>query len=353
MQHEQVPPTLEELKDALSFVDANMCRDDWVRVLMGIKNEFGDSGRDVAEDWSKSGDSYDSKNFSTTWKDSIKVGGGVTINTVFKLAVDNGYKPSQKEYTAEQKAKFKQEQAARAKERAEQEAKANAERQQWHGVIADFAVSILEQFTIEIKSNKYLSTKKVNAYGVFGIKSAFIAVIRPNFVTEVITGGKEIKQFFDAVPPKEDRDFTFLHVKRGDLAIPLIDIDKKVWNIQFINGTGTKLFLKHGRKAGCFHFIGKAASSNILAVTEGYATGATIHMATDWPCAVALDAGNLLPVARQLKQKLPDKSFVFCADDDSTTKGNPGIAKANEAAAAVGGLVAAPDFSCILNKEAA
>ena len=71
MQYEQAPPTLEELEDALSFVDPNMSRDDWVRVLMGVKNEFGDGGRDVAEHWSKGGESYDSKNFSTTWKDSI------------------------------------------------------------------------------------------------------------------------------------------------------------------------------------------------------------------------------------------------------------------------------------------
>ena len=89
-----------------------------------------------------------------------------------------------------------------------------------------------------------------------------------------------------------------------------------------------------------------------MAVCEGYATGASIHMATEWPCAVALDAGNLMPVALALKEKLPDKTFLLCADDDATTKGNPGVTKANEAAAAVNGLVALPDFSAVADKAA-
>jgi putative DNA primase/helicase len=319
---------------------------------MGIKHEFGEDGFDVADQWSQTGGSYDSSNFKSTWK-HIHSGGGITIATVFKQAIDNGYKPESKEYTEEEKAMFRKQQKERAKKRTEEGAKEKAEREKWHNVIADFAVSVLKQFTISIKSNKYLTTKKVNAYGVYGFKSSFIVVIKPDFVTEIITGGKEIKQFFANLPDADSRDFSFLHIKRGDLAIPLIDIDKKVWNIQIINGTGTKLFLKNGRKSGCFHFIGKASSCNVMAVVEGYATGATIHMATEWPCAVALDAGNLVNVSKLLKQKLPDKDFIICADDDAGTKGNPGITKAKEAATAVDGIVAVPDFSIITNEKVA
>ena len=36
--------------------------------------------------------------------------------------------------------------------------------------------------------------------------------------------------------------------------------------------------------------------------------------------------------------------MVLCADDDVQTPGNPGVAKAREAAAAVGGVVAVPEF---------
>lgn len=345
--------TLQDVYDALQYLDPNCSRDEWVKVGMGIKNEFGETGFDAFDSWSAGGQDYKPTETRSAWK-SFKAGGGTTIATLFKFAGDNGFSLEREATSPEEQARLQAEFAKRAKEREAQEVLDDAERKRWHGVIADFTRRIVDDFTLAIKSNKYLSEKKVNAYGVFGFKKSFIAVVRPNFVTEIIEGGKEIKAFFDALPPnREDRDYSFLHIKRGDLAIPLIDIDKALWNVQIINGSGGKFFLKNGRKAGLFHFIGKANTSNILAVCEGYATGASIHMATEWPCVVAIDAGNLMPVALTMKEKLPEKTFIFCADDDANTKGNPGITKANEAAAAVNGLVAIPDFSDILNKEAA
>ncbi|MEI8645774.1 PriCT-2 domain-containing protein [Pseudoalteromonas sp. Hal040] len=345
--------TLQDVQDALQYLDPNLDRDTWVRIAMGIKNEFADAGFDIFDSWSAGGERYKASDVKSMWR-SVKAGGGVTIGTVIGMAKEKGFTFTHEPMTAEQQAKLSADYAKRAKEREAKEAEDEAARQRWHGVISDFSKYIIDNFTIPIKSNKYLSDKKVNAYGVLGFKKSFILIIRDNFTTELVEGGKEIKAFFDTLPSEDEgRDFSFLHIKRGSLAIPLIDINKQIWNIQVINNTGTKLFLKHGRKSGLFHFIGKASSCNILAVCEGYATGASIHMATGWPCAVALDAGNLLPVALAFAEKLKDKTFLFCADNDVNTKGNPGITKANEAAAAVNGLVAAPDFSSILNKEAA
>lgn len=344
--------SLQDLQDALQYLDPSCSRDEWVKVGMGIKNEFGDAGFDAFDSWSAGSEQYKPSDIKSTWR-SIKAGGGTTIATVFKMAKDNGFVMKREPVSPEEQARLKKEFAKRAKAREAQQEKDEAERQRWQGVIADFTRRIIDDFTISIKSNKYLSDKKVSAYGVLGFKKSFIAVVRPNFVAEVIEGGKEIKAFFDALPPnKEDRDYSFLHIKRGDLAIPLIDIDKTIWNVQIINGSGGKFFLKNGRKSGLFHFIGKANSSNILAVCEGYATGASIHMATEWPCAVALDAGNLMAVAVALKAKLHEKTFIFCADDDANTKGNPGVTLANNAAAAVGGLVAIPDFAAVVDKAA-
>jgi putative DNA primase/helicase len=41
---------------------------------------------------------------------------------------------------------------------------------------------------------------------------------------------------------------------------------------------------------------------------------------------------------------MPDIRIIICADDDYRTAGNTGVTKANEAARAVRGLVAIPDF---------
>jgi len=342
-------PSLLDISNALAFVDPNVPRDEWVRVLMGIKSEFGDDAFDIADNWSRAGSSYKADSFKSTWK-SISVSGSTTVATVFKIAVDNGYKPEVTELSDAAKAKFKLESEKRAKARAKQEAIELAQRKQWHGVIADFSSNLLSNFTIPIKSNKYLSTKKVNSFGLNSFKCNLILVINDDFLTNVITGGKEIKQFFDCLP--DERSFSFLHIKRGDLAIPLIDVDKKIWNIQIINGNGKKMFLKHGRKSGCFNFIGDADNSDVIAEAEGYATAASVHMATGWFCIYAFDAGNLPVVAKLFRPLYPNKPFVVCADNDVGTKGNPGVAKAKEAALAVDGVVAIPDFSAVEAKAA-
>jgi len=344
-------PSLNDLQNALNFVNADVPRDDWVLVLMGIKNEFADSGYDIAEQWSQTADSYNAKNFKSTWS-SIKGSGGTTIATVFKLAIDGGYKPDRTELSPAEKAKREQQKTDRALVRAKQEEKEQAERTHWHGVIAEFSSNLVEHFTKPVASNQYLTNKRVASFGLSSFKVAVIVIFNPNFTTDLISGGPNIKGFFDTLPPGDKREFSFLHIKRGDLVVPLFDINKKLWNLQVITANGTKLFLKHGRKAGCFYFIGKSKDSDVIAVAEGYATGASIHMAMKWPCAVALDAGNLVSVATQLKTKLKNKQFVVCADDDVNTKGNPGITKANEAAAAIGGLVAVPNFSNISDKAA-
>lgn len=81
-----------------------------------------------------------------------------------------------------------------------------------------------------------------------------------------------------------------------------------------------------------------------MCIAEGYATGATIHQATGCPVAVAFNAGNLEPVAKIMRHKLPGLPIILCADDDANTEGNPGITKANQAALVVGGKVASPNF---------
>lgn len=64
---------------------------------------------------------------------------------------------------------------------------------------------------------------------------------------------------------------------------------------------------------------------------------------TGYTVAVAFGCGNLLAVAKALRAKVPRPTHRLAADDDGTP-GNPGLTKAREAAAAVGALLAVPDF---------
>ena len=127
------------------------------------------------------------------------------------------------------------------------------------------------------------------------------------------------------------------------LLIPLRDTAGKLHSLQAIGSEGDKRFQPGGRIKGCYFGIGKPAGA--LVIAEGVATGASIHEATGHAVACAMNAGNLLEVAQALHAKYPALRLILAADDDWRTDGNPGMAKAREAAQAVGGLLAVPTFT--------
>ncbi len=127
------------------------------------------------------------------------------------------------------------------------------------------------------------------------------------------------------------------------LLIPM-RADGDIHSLQFIGPDGDKKFLFGGRVKGCYFSMGNPCGAAALCISEGFATGATIHEATGYPVAVAFNAGNLMMVAKAMRDKFPDLPLILCADDDYRTEGNPGLTKATEAARAVGGLLAVPDF---------
>ena len=120
--------------------------------------------------------------------------------------------------------------------------------------------------------------------------------------------------------------------------------DGALHSLQFISEDGGKRFLSGGRVVGCYFSIGQTQDAAALCIAEGFATGATIFEATGYPVAVAFNAGNLLAVAKAMREKFPDLPLIVCADDDRNTDGNPGLTKATEAARAVGGLLVIPEF---------
>ena len=134
-----------------------------------------------------------------------------------------------------------------------------------------------------------------------------------------------------------------LHVHNGGLVVPVRE-GTDLHTLQFIAPDGDKRFLSGGRSAGCYFSIGSAKDAGSLCICEGYATGASIHEATGCPVIVAFNAGNLLPVAKAIRERFPELHLIVCADDDAKTPGNPGLTKGTEAAQAVGGRLVVPDF---------
>lgn len=143
------------------------------------------------------------------------------------------------------------------------------------------------------------------------------------------------------------------HLRKGAKTAPgvpvlimrLHDEKQKAWTLEQILPDGTKRFLKGGKKSGNWFTIPPASNMKNapLVIVEGYATGASVHMATGFEIAVAADCGNLETVAKKCRSLYPSRVILFGADNDIGTPGNPGETSARSAAKKIGGHVVLPE----------
>ena len=302
-----------EIQQALSYLDPNCSREEWVALAMAVKSELGASGFALWDEWSKDGKTYNSLASRDTWK-SIKPSGGVTIATLiheakqfgFTLDPDNRQPINQVEVNA------------RRARREDEERAAEAERNRKRAAAAEKAATLRDAAQdIDGDDHNYLVRKKVSAFG--------------------LRVGKWTKG-------------------QDALLVPMRNIDRQLVSLQAIFSNANpdlgrdKDYLYGGQRRGSFHMVGNwptACAGTVICVVEGYATGATIHQATGWPCAVAFDAGNLPSVARALRQTFGTAAIVIAADNDQWTDGNPGIHHSRQAASAARAILAIPKFSSL------
>ena len=299
---------IDDIRSALSYIDSHD-RDTWWQVGAAVKDELGENGYDLWDEWSQRADNYDNRAAKSTWK-SLKPG-SFSIGTVWKLARQNGWQPA-KPYTppsVEEQARRKAESEAR-RQAAEQE------RQQTQQRVKGTAQKIWNSSRPASLSHPYLAAKGIT-------NPDAIAGLRQN----------EYK----------DND---------NLIIPVL-YENEIVNLQSINQDGGKRFLAGGQVQGAYAFIGKAEDVEKvgLVMAEGYATAASIYEATGKPVIIAFDAGNMVAVAERLAQKLPQNvSVVIAVDNDAS---QTGIKKARQAAALLGDRATAiqPEFSMTLIQQ--
>lgn len=163
---------------------------------------------------------------------------------------------------------------------------------------------------------------------------------------------KLAQSIWEAAPPATDEhpylvkkqvpSLGLRQAKDGRLIVPVLGGSGKVQSLQFISGDGGKLFLSGGKMAGGFFSIPAkdGGKTGPLVIAEGYATAASLHLATGYACFVAFNAGNLQAVATMARTKHPKREIIIAADNDVLTDGNPGVTKATAAAQAIGGKLA-------------
>ncbi|QPK65160.1 toprim domain-containing protein [Methylomonas sp. LL1] len=124
------------------------------------------------------------------------------------------------------------------------------------------------------------------------------------------------------------------------LVILLYNESREPVNLQFIDAAGNKRFLAGGKKKGCFSVIGSATGADKVVICEGWATGASLHEELGVFVMVAMDAGNLEPVALVTRRLFPDAEIIIAGDNDESGTGQ---AAARKAALAVGGKYLIPE----------
>jgi phage/plasmid primase-like uncharacterized protein len=137
------------------------------------------------------------------------------------------------------------------------------------------------------------------------------------------------------------------YTKDDKLVIPLYDTKGDLHSLQFIDQSGKKTFLKGGKKQGNFFMIDaeKIKDSKEIYLAEGFATAASVNLATNKPVAVTFDAGNIEHVLKNLKETHPNKEFKIAADNDLWKEHNMGREKAELAAQKYGAKVILPNFT--------
>ena len=141
----------------------------------------------------------------------------------------------------------------------------------------------------------------------------------------------------------------FMLRQEGDaLIVPMIDAEGRIRGVQRIFPDGTKRYLSGVAKNGLYAWLEGDAS--VVYVCEGYATGASLHMATGNAVVVAFDSGNLQHVAPLVKNGFPQAQVILAADNDAFTRRqdgapwNTGLEAASKAAKALGLTVVWPEF---------
>ena len=289
--------TLDQARDMLGYLVPSG-HEYRVKIGAALNDEFpGDDGRTLFLDWCATGPNHDESEARAVWK-SFKPGKGIGIGTLVKEAKAAGFQFRNDQAPPPSPAEL----AERERRRAEAIQASKREDAERRSGAAERTATEFENAIDHFPGPTYLTAKGVNAFGV---------------------------RF------------------RGDgtMLVPVRGPGGQWRGLQTITPKGSKKFVRGTQKAGSWHLIGEPA--DVILIAEGYATAASLHMATGHPVAVAFDAGNLKSVSQALRLLYRTARLVLCADDDRDTQDrtgkNTGIDAAREAAKAVQGFLAIPE----------
>ncbi|EFP3678719.1 DUF927 domain-containing protein [Salmonella enterica] len=130
----------------------------------------------------------------------------------------------------------------------------------------------------------------------------------------------------------------------GSLLVTLANGNGEITGAQVIKPDGSKRLVAGTVKKGSFFTVNTSDNPKTVIIGEGLATVLSVHlMRPDAMAVVAIDAGNLLPVALVIRQKYPEAQIIIAADNDiRPEEPNTGLDAAVKAAKPVSGWLTLP-----------
>lgn len=256
----------ERIRDAIQHIPP-FDREVWIMVGMAVKDELGEDGFELWDDWSRGADTYNAGAARSSWR-SFK-GSGITILSLYEEAIRCGWDPREDENPPTEE-ELRKKREAREARRAQEEAEHAREQAR----AASKAAWILSKCKHE--QHAYLQAK--------GWPDAFGSVWWPAEETNL-------------------------------LCIPM-RVGSSVVGLQMIDRTGAKKYLKGARTSGAEFCISNDGHGAADWWVEGYATGLSLRdclnaLRMRYRIHVCFSAGNLKQMART--------GYVVADNDESQT----------------------------------
>ncbi|OTQ73791.1 primase-helicase zinc-binding domain-containing protein [Gilliamella sp. N-G2] len=141
----------------------------------------------------------------------------------------------------------------------------------------------------------------------------------------------------------------------GRIFVPLININSEYTGGQFIEPNGNKRLMRGSNKKGAFIWVSpklgrpdevykELLTATEIIICEGLATGISIAEFRHRSLVIsAIDAGNLIHVAKAIREVNSTANIIIAGDNDIGSHKNTGKEKAIEAATAINGYYTIPD----------
>lgn len=303
----------QKIREALFFLNYDD-QEEWIAAGQCIRHELGGDGLEMWLSWSALSSAYKRKEAVTRWK-SFK-GSRRKIGTLFYLAMQNGFRFNN-EMTRISPEVLKQREEK--KKIADAEAEKEEIQKEKRKLSAKEKAQQLWESAKPCDSHPYLTKKDVMAHGCR-------------------VGAWTYKNQHGQPQTENNALLVPLFCKNELMSLQAI-FPQKVETEQSVRD---KFYMFGAQKSGVYAIIGEPTDT--ILICEGWATGATIHEATQLYTIVALDSGNITSVAKEIRAAHPFARIIICADNDQYKKQNTGIKSAIKAACEVDADICYPVF---------